>query len=57
MLYFDEIIKFKDFDIDNILIDEKSYENISVYTISYKTFIGAKLLRIRFDKVNGFIRV
>ena len=27
-----------------------------VYGISYKTFIGAKSLRIRFDKIDGFIR-
>ena len=26
--YFDDIIKLEDFDIDNILIDEKSYLNI-----------------------------
>ena len=26
--YFDDIIKFEDFNPDNILIDEKSYENI-----------------------------
>ena len=55
--YFDNIIKFKNFDIDNILIDEKSYENILVYDISYKTLIGAKPLRIRLYKVNGFIRI
>ena len=36
---------------------KKSYENILVYDISYKTLIGAKPLRIRFDKVDGFIRV
>ena len=24
--YFDDITKFEDFDIDNILIDEKSYD-------------------------------
>ena len=28
-----------------------------VYNISYKTFISGKPLRIRFDKVDGFIRV
>ena len=28
-----------------------------IYDTSYKTLIGAKLLRIRFDKVDGFIRV
>ena len=31
---FDDIIKLEDFDIDNILIDEKSYENILIYDIS-----------------------
>ena len=25
--YFDDIIKFEDFNLDNILTDEKSYEN------------------------------
>ena len=35
----------------------KSYEYILIYNISYKTLIGAKPLRIRSDKVNGFIRV
>ena len=53
----DDIIKIEDFDPENILIDEKSYENIFVYIISYKTLIDAKPLRIRFDKINGFIRV
>ena len=28
-----------------------------VYKISYKTLIGAKPLHIRFDKIDGFIRV
>ena len=28
-----------------------------VYDISYKTLIDAKPLRLRFDKVDGFIRV
>ena len=36
---FDDIIKLEDFDFDfdNILIDEKSNENILIYDISYKT--------------------
>ena len=29
--YFDDIIKIEDFDLYNILIDEKSYENVLVY--------------------------
>ena len=28
-----------------------------VYDISYKTLTGEKLFRVRFDKINGFIRV
>ena len=55
--YFDDIIKFKDFDIDNILIDEKSYDKILIYDISYKNLIGPKPLRIRFNKRDGFIRI
>ena len=55
--HFDDIIRTEDFDLDNILIDEKPYENILVYDISYKTLIGTKPLRIRFKKVDGFIRV
>ena len=39
------------------MLDEKSYENILIYDISYKTLIGAKPLRIRLDKVDAFIRV
>ena len=52
--YFDDIIKIEDF--DNILLGEKSYHNILIY-ISYKTLTDAKPLHIRFDKLNGFIRV
>ena len=55
--YFDDIIKLEDFDFDNVLIDEKSHENILIYDISYKTSIGPKFLRIRFDKIDGFIRI
>ena len=54
--YFDDIIKFEDFDLDNILIEE-SYENILFYNILYKSLIDSKPLRIRFDKIQGFIRV
>ena len=38
--YFDDIIKIEDFNLDDTLIDKKSYENILVYNISYKTFDG-----------------
>ena len=59
--YFNDITKIENFDLDNILIDEQSYENILVYNIqkfiSYKNFNAAKSLRIRFDKTDGFVRV
>ena len=32
-------------------------KNVLVYNISYKILIDAKPLRIRFNKVHGFIRV
>ena len=46
---FDDIIKIEDFDFNNILLDKRSYKNIFICDISYKTLIGAKLLRIKFD--------
>ena len=45
------IIKLEDFHFDNILIDQKSWENILIYDNSYKS------LRIRFDKIDGIIRI
>ena len=54
--YFGDIIKIEDFDFD-ILWDEKLYENILIYNVSYNTLMVAKPLRFRFDKVDGFIRV
>ena len=50
------MIQIEGFDFDNILIDEKSYENVSVYNISYKTLICTKSMRIRLNKVHGFMR-
>ena len=55
--YFDDISKLEDFDFYNILIDKKSCENILIYDISDKCLIDAKLLRIRFDKIDGIIRI
>ena len=53
--YFDDIIKTEDF--DKILIDEKSYENMVVYNILYEILIDSNPLRVRFNKIEGFIRV
>ena len=55
--YFDDIIKIKDFDFDDTLIDEKSCKNILVYDISYKTLLDSKPVLIRFNEVDGFVRV
>ena len=55
--YFNDIIKLEDFDIDNMLIDEKSHGNILIFDILYKTLICSKPLLIRFNKVDGFIRI
>ena len=55
--YFYDIIKFGDFNLDNILKDEKSYGSISVDNFLYKKFTGAEPQRIRVDKIKAFIRV
>ena len=57
LFYFSDTIKFEDFDFDNILINEKVYKNILIYNILYRALIGPKPQHIRFDKINGFIRV
>ena len=46
--YFDNIIRVEDIDFDNVLLDEKSYEIILIYDISYKTFMVVKPLGIWF---------
>ena len=55
--YFGDIIKLEDFDIDNILIDEKLHKNMLIYDISYKILISPKPLPIRFDKIDVFIKI
>ena len=54
--YFDDILNIHDLDLDNISLDEKSYENFLIYDVAYKTPYSAKPLRIIFDEVNGHIR-
>ena len=50
-----------DTDFSGILLDEKLYKeknkNVLIYDISYKTSTGAKPLRIRYDKIDGFIKI
>ena len=55
--YFDEIIKLENFNLGNILVDEKSHENIFICGIFYKTLIGSKPWRIGFNKKDGIIRI
>ena len=43
-------------DFDNILLDEKLYENILIYNISYKTLISVNPLHIILDRIDGFSR-
>ena len=53
------VTKSEHFNLDNILIDEKSQENILIYNISYKISIDSKtlLLNLIFDHIDGFIRI
>ena len=50
-------MKIEDFDLDNILIDEKSFKNILVYKVSHKNLNGSKFRRIRFSNTDIFFRV
>ena len=52
-----DIMRVIDIDFSNILLNEKSYENISLYDVSYKTFMGAKPLDIWFEKIDGYIKI
>ena len=53
--YFDDKIKFEDFDSDNVLLDQKQDENILVH----KTLNGAKPLQnlCILGSIDGFIGV
>ena len=55
--YFDDTVRWEDFDIDNILIEGKSHENILIYDISVETLIDLQFLCIIFNKIDGFIRI
>ena len=45
-----DIIKLEDFDLDNILIDEKSHENVLIYDISCKNVIIVIKSALNIDK-------
>ena len=53
-------MRIEDINFNNILLDKKSYKtykNILIYDILYKTFMGSKPLRIRFDEIDEFIKI
>ena len=57
--YFYDTMRVVDIDFD-FLLDERSYkryENVLMYHISKKIFIGAKPLRIWFKEIDAFIKI
>ena len=63
--YFDDVMRAWDIDVkidfSDISLEEKLYkennENILIHEISYKYSTDAKPLRIRYDKIDGFIKI
>ena len=51
---FDDIINIKNFDPNNIKVDEKSYKNILAYYIGYVTIKDSKYVKVYSVKVNGY---
>ena len=62
--FFDDIINIKDFDPNNINIDENSYKNILIYYIAYVTIKNLKYVKISsvnpsylmLNKMNGYFK-
>ena len=60
--FFDDIINIKEFDPNNIKLDENSYKNILIYYIAYVTIKDSKYVKINsvnplylmFNKMNGY---
>ena len=52
----DYLCDINELDSVSVLIDRKSYENILIFDVTYKTLYHTKLLHIVFDKVNGYVR-
>ena len=53
-------MRVKDINFSDILFNEKSYksyEDILIYAVSYKTFMGSKPLCISFSEIDEFIRI
>ena len=54
--FFDNIINIKNFDLNNIKIDEKSYKNILIYYIGYMTTKDSKYVKIKCKSSTSYIR-
>ena len=60
--FFDDIINIKNFDLNNIKIDEKSCKNLLIYYTGYVTIRDSEYVKINsvnrlyliFNKVNGY---
>ena len=52
----DFFLTIKDLGLDNILLEEKIYEEILRYNAACKTPYGLKSSRIIFNNVDGFVR-
>ena len=60
--FFDDIINIKEFDPNNIKLDEKSYKNILIYYIAYVTIKDSKYIKtnsvnflyLMFNRINGY---
>ena len=62
--FFDDIINIKDFNPNNIKVDEKSYKHIRIYYIAYVAFKKSKYVKINslnplylmFNRINGYFQ-
>ena len=54
VIFFYDIIKLEDFDLDNILKDQN---HIKIFWYITFHLFSPKPLRIRFDQIDGFIRI
>ena len=60
--FFDDIINIKEFDPNNIKLDEKSYKNILIYYTAYVTIKDSKYVKINsvnplylmINRINGY---
>ena len=55
--YFDNTMSASDISFNGLLLNKKSLKDNLVFDLLYKTFMGRKPLRIRFDQIYGSIKV